>query len=182
VLARADAGRLALEKSPVHLDVAVAEVVESFQPIAANRGVSLNAHCTAPVVLLGDERWLRQLLFNLIDNALKFSATADNPDRPRAAFVELTVSEGAARLDVADSGPGITAEALPRAFERFYRQDDARSSTAAAGFGLGLAIAAWIVEAHGGTIRLSNRAEGGCLLSVGLPIGLGDSPAGLPRP
>ena len=170
VLARADAGRIKLDKSAVRWDVAVAEVVGSFQPIAAKRGVSLRAECAPGFVLQGDERWLRQLLFNLIDNALKFSAASDEHERPRLVSVELTRSSSSARLDVVDSGPGMPSEALGRVFERFYRLDGVHSILPTEGSGLGLAIAAWIVEAHGGTITAQNRPEGGCVLSVSLPL------------
>jgi heavy metal sensor kinase len=163
VLARADAGRIALEKSPVRLDVITAEVAESFRATAAERGIHVATRCSTPVVVLGDERWLRQLVFNLVDNAIKFSA----PARPTATVAaRVSVEDAHVTLSVADSGPGIPEEALGRIFERFFRADTARASSD--GFGLGLAIAAWIVQVHGGRIAVENRPEGGCIVSVTL--------------
>ena len=163
VLARADAGRLLLERSPLRLDVLAAEVTESFLPAANEKGVRLVADCHVPVVVPGDERWLRQLVVNLVDNAVKFSPAGGS------VTVGTTGDGGVAILSVADSGPGIPEEALGRVFERFYRVDYARSHGAAPGFGLGLAIASWVAEAHGGRIAAANRAGGGTVFSVHIP-------------
>jgi heavy metal sensor kinase len=172
VLARADAGRVQMEKAAVRLDVLAGEVVESFRPAAEEQQVGLEAPDGPSVTVLGDERWLRQLVVNLIDNAVKFTSSAP-PSNGAAGSVRVEVSgvEGAARLSVADSGPGIPPEALGRIFERFFRADDARSQSLVAGSGLGLAVAAWIVEAHGGSIDARNRPEGGSLFTVKLPLG-----------
>jgi signal transduction histidine kinase len=169
VLARADAGRIAIERQPVRLDVVTAEVVESFEALAAERGVSLCARCVEAVTVAGDERWLRQLAFNLVDNAVKFSASAKAGDEPPSVSIEVAEHDGAGMLSVADTGPGIPEQALPRIFERFYRADDARSYRGE-GVGLGLSIAAWVVEAHGGRISAANRPDGGSLFTVSLPL------------
>lgn len=169
VLARADAGRVVLERTPVRLDLVVSEVAESLEPAAAAAGLALRASCGAPVVVLGDDRWLRQLAFNLVDNAIKFSGGAGGV-RKGMVSVEVRPTTGSALLEVADCGPGIPTDALGHVFERFYRADDARTASGSKGFGLGLAIAAWIVEAHGGTIDASNRPEGGSVFSVMLPV------------
>lgn len=163
LLARADAGHVRLEHSPLRLDILATEVAESFLPAVNEKGLRLVADCHAPVVVLGDERWLRQLVANLVDNAVKFS--------PAGGFVTVGTAGdgGGAVLSVADSGPGIPEEALKRVFERFYRVDYARSHGAAPGFGLGLAIASWVAEAHGGRITAANRPGGGSLFSVHLP-------------
>jgi signal transduction histidine kinase len=81
--------------------------------------------------------------------------------------VRLTRQAGRARLEVADSGPGIRPEDLPRIFERFYRADKARSG---GGSGLGLAIGKWIVEAHGGAIQAANSPAGGAVFTITLPV------------
>ncbi len=168
VLARADAGRIAIERHPVRLDVVTTEVVESFEALAAERGVSLCARCVEAVTVAGDERWLRQLVFNLLDNAVKFSAPAKAGERPSVS-IEVAEDDGAGLLRVADTGPGIPEQALLRIFERFYRADDARSYQGE-GVGLGLSIAAWVVEAHGGRIWAANRPDGGSLFTVSLPV------------
>ncbi len=168
ILARADAGRINVERNPVRLDLVASEVAESFAATAARQGALLEARCAAPVLMLGDERWLRQLVFNLLDNALKFSARETEGVSAKVA-IEVTHDNGVARLAVTDSGPGIPPEALDHIFERFYRADGARPYRGVEGFGLGLAITSWIVEAHGGTIAARNRAEGGAVVSVAFP-------------
>lgn len=170
VLAHADAGRIRLESAPVRLDVVTAEVAESFQSAAADGGVSLTARCGEPVLVLGDERWLRQLAVNLVDNAVKFSGVVTPGAAPASVEIEVRALDGAATLRVADTGPGIPAEALSRIFERFYRADDARTYRGTQGFGLGLSIAAWIVASHGGQIRADNRPGGGCELTATFPL------------
>lgn len=171
VLARADAGRLKLDRSPVRLDIVAAEVVESFQSKAAGADVDLRTRCETPVALLGDERWLRQLAFNLLENAIKFSAAAPSAGGSRPVTVEVGTSGDTASLTVSDSGPGIPEKHIGRIFERFYRVDDARPYRGGPeGSGLGLSISAWIVEAHGGTIAARNRPDGGCMVSVSFPL------------
>lgn len=166
VLARADAGHIEMERQPVRLDLLVGEVVESFQAAAGEGGVALTMGPAGPVTVLGDERWLRQLLANLVGNALKFSVA------PAAVGSPLVVVGVADRTDdveitIADSGPGFPDEALPHVFDRFYRADAVRS--AVEGSGLGLAIAAWIATAHGGRIAATNRPGGGAECRVLLP-------------
>jgi heavy metal sensor kinase len=169
VLARADAGRLLLERSPVRLDVVAAEVVEGLAASAAARGVALSVRRPSPVLVEGDERWLRRLAFNLVDNAIKFS-DASGHARPMSVAVEVELADATARLSVSDSGCGIPEDALDRIFERFYRADDSRPrSIPTEGSGLGLPIAAWIAEAHGGALTARNRPEGGSLFLATLP-------------
>lgn len=169
VLASADADRVKLEKAPVRLDIAAAEAVAAFRPTAEKFRIELSAACPAPVLVSGDERWLRQLIVNLVDNAMKF--TAASPTRGQCACVSVSVriSNGSAMLEVADSGPGIPEHAVDRVFERFYRADEARSYREVGGFGLGLSIAAWVVTAHGGTISARNLEKGGTAFVVALP-------------
>jgi heavy metal sensor kinase len=163
ILARADAGRVRIERQPVRLDIVAAELADSLA--AANRQATLvEVRCTAPVVVLGDERWLRQLVFNLLDNALRFSTPGQ--DGSAQVAIEVTQDRDAARLEVTNSGPAIPPEALDHIFERFYRVDGSRPYRGAEGFGLGLSIASWIVEAHGGTIAARNRNEGGVAVEV----------------
>ncbi len=175
LLARADAGRIALERQPVRLDVLAGEVVEAFQAAAAERGVALRMGAVTAVGVLGDERWLRQLLANLVGNALKFSAAPAAAGAPLVAVAVAARAEGA-ELTVTDSGPGFPDEALPHVFDRFFRADSVRSSVE--GSGLGLAIAAWIVAAHGGSIVAANLAGGGAECRVLLPQAGARTPQG----
>jgi heavy metal sensor kinase len=171
LLARADSGRLPFEKEPVRLDVLGEEVAESFGQRALESGVRLEADVEPGVVVSGDERWLRQLVQNLVENAVRYS-----PSRPAgepAPLVAVGVrSDGAgALLTVDDEGPGIPVEARERVFERFFRVEEARGRGADTGAGLGLAICAWIVEAHRGKIEASERSGGGTVISVRFPGG-----------
>jgi signal transduction histidine kinase len=118
--------------------------------------------------LLADADRIHQVLANLTSNALRFGP----PDRP----VRLTAAagDGAVVLGVSDEGPGISEADAERIFERFYRADTARP--AAAGAGLGLSIARWIVELHGGQIRAQANTPAGCIMVVRLPAQDGDQP------
>lgn len=160
VLARADAGRVRIDREDVRLDVVASEIAESFRAAAESVNVSIDVQAPAPVIVVGDERWLRQLVSNLVDNAIKFAARPGGAEPARVA-IRVSYSEGHARLAVTDDGPGIPADALDHVFERFFRVEDARPYSPASGFGLGLSIAAWIVSAHGGVIEARNRPEGG---------------------
>jgi heavy metal sensor kinase len=169
VLARADAGRLSLDREPVRLDVLARDIVDSLGEQASAAGVRLTAQVDGAAAVNGDERWLRQLLFNLVENGLKFTAAAPQPDRVPEVRVVVNEKGTTVRLSVVDSGPGIPEADLGHVFERFYRADWARAQGPAGGFGLGLSIAAWIVEAHEGTLRAVRRAEGGTEMRVELP-------------
>jgi two-component system, OmpR family, sensor kinase len=169
VLARADARGFRLDRELVRVDVLARDIVDSLAERASAAGVRLSARADAPETVMGDERWLRQLVFNLVENGLKFTAAAPQPDRAPGVRVVVVEDGEAVRLSVIDSGPGIPEADLEHVFERFYRADWARAQGPAGGFGLGLSIAAWIVEAHGGAIRAVRRAEGGTEMIVDLP-------------
>ena len=171
MLARADAGAIAVEKGAVRLDVLSSEVLDSFRSAAAERGVVLLAQSAPDVVVYGDERWLRQLVYNLVDNAIKFSGSTRPGDNSPTIALEVLEQDGCGVLRIADSGPGIPEKVLPHVFERFFRADDARTYQLRDGFGLGLSIAAWIVEVHQGTISVANQAKGsGAVFCVTLPL------------
>ena len=114
------------------------------------------------VVVLGDADRLKQLILNLVDNAMKYT--------PAGGSVTLSLSKAnsTANIEVSDSGVGIPAEDLPRIFDRFYRVDKARSRNLG-GSGLGLSIAKWIVRAHGGEIRVESEVGVGSRFWVSLP-------------
>ncbi|MBL8114575.1 MAG: HAMP domain-containing protein [Acidobacteria bacterium] len=170
VLARADARRLALDREPVKVGVLARDIVDSLTDRASAAGVRLCARADTPGTVLGDERWLRQLVFNLLENGLKFTMAAPQPGCAPEVSVVVVADGDCVRMSVIDSGPGIPEADLEHVFERFYRADWARAQGPAGGFGLGLSIAAWIVEAHGGTIRALRRAEGGTEMLVRLPL------------
>ncbi len=169
LLARADSGRIELAREAVDLDLLVREVCDSLQPVAASGGVRLDARCLHTVTIRGDEHWLRQLVFGLLDNAIKFSRPNDPSTQVPLVTVEVVGGENGATLWVRDTGPGIAERDRPHVFERFYRGDPARSLRAGEGTGLGLAIAAWIVRAHDGHIAVENMPAGGTQFEIRLP-------------
>lgn len=160
LLARVDAGRISLAMEPVRLARIAEAQVEAHRDQAEAAGIFIEVNPSPDAVVLGNERWLHQLLGNLIGNALKFT--------PREGHVAVSVIkiEGGFQLVVEDSGPGIPEEALEKVFDRFYRVDQARSREFASGSGLGLAIAAWIADVHRADIRATNRPEGGAAFCV----------------
>jgi heavy metal sensor kinase len=163
LLARADNGWMPMEREIVRLDELVQALVETYQPHAQEHGAVLAVNVSGRAEVRGDERWLCQLAGNLLDNALKFT--------PPGGRVQVEVCSGpdTIRLSVRDSGPGIPEESLERVFERFYQADRSRTRTGKPGAGLGLAIAAWIVEAHEGRIAAVNHPDGGAIFTVELP-------------
>jgi signal transduction histidine kinase len=159
LLARTDSGAVQIEHVPVDLaDVAV-EATGALAPVATERGVHLEVD-PRPAELLGDPLRLRQLVTILVDNALAHTPSG------AGVVVRVRRDQRLAVLEVMDEGPGIREADLDRVFERFWRADDAPSG----GTGLGLSIARWIVERHGGTIRASNRPEGGARFEVRIPV------------
>jgi signal transduction histidine kinase len=168
-LARADSGlRLAL--APVDLASVVLDVTRQAAAVHPERAFEVNA---TEVKVAGDEDALRQLLWILMDNSLRYARSAIS--------VDLAVDSGWARLMVGDDGPGIAVEDRERIFERFFKVDAARAKVDAArtgagapataqGAGLGLSIARWITEQHGGRIIADRSAAGGAGLYVDLPL------------
>ncbi len=170
VLARADVGRIPIERAPVRLDVLASEIAETLGSAPAARPVQISVDAPIPVIVAGDELWLRQLVFNLVHNAVKFAPSSASNELGTQVHVEVTADGGRGLLSVSDNGPGIPAEKIAHVFERFFRADSARTHGGPEGSGLGLAIAAWIVSAHGGEIRVENQDEGGCRFTVSLPL------------
>jgi two-component system phosphate regulon sensor histidine kinase PhoR len=148
LLARLDSGRLELQLHPVVLQRAVQEAIEDAAPSARARSATLRNDVPVDVMALADPDRLRQVLANLIDNAIKYG-------RPSGVVVLAgrVVDSRYVEISVHDDGPGIPPEAKARVFERFYRIDRARSREQG-GTGLGLAIVKNVVEAHGGDIRV----------------------------
>jgi len=161
LLARGDEAR-AIDRRAVELDVLLLEVARQARAPAAARGVTVALGHEDQAMALGDADLLKQLLLNLVDNAVAYT--------PPGGRVELSLDvDGAwARLSVRDTGPGIAAADLERIFERFYRLDEARTRRSG-GAGLGLAIARWIAEAHGGLIAVESAVGRGSVFTLVLP-------------
>jgi two-component system OmpR family sensor kinase len=172
LLARLGEGREP-EREPVDLARVVSDAVGDARAADAARDISLDA--PAELVVTGDEHQLRQVVANLLGNARKHTPAgcpvqvrlrAEGADDGRA---DATGKAGAAVLEVADEGPGLTPEIAAKVFEPFYRADKSRTRQSG-GAGLGLAIVAAIVEAHGGSVALRTQAGQGATFSVRLPL------------
>jgi two-component system, OmpR family, sensor kinase len=159
-LARADAGMM-IELRLVELDTVVLDALHSARQLS--RGQQLVLATFEPVQILGNEDRLKQLLLILLDNAIKYTP----PDG--RVTIELQCTGATAEVKIHDTGVGIPADALPHLFERFYRADPARARDPA-GTGLGLPIAKWIVDQHGGSIALTSQPGQGTGVAVTLPI------------
>ena len=164
-LARAESGQIRLTRAPVNLSDLAASLVEQREPIAAAKSIELRCEPSRAVVVDGDAGWLQRLLLNLVDNALKF--TRENG----RVVVRVTREGAAARIDVQDTGVGLSPADARQAFERFFRADPARSS-ATAGAGLGLSLVQWIAAQHRGTVTVQSRLAEGSTFTVTLPVGL----------
>lgn len=147
LLTKADAGEIALQLEPIQLDELVRDSFDDAQILAQNR-VQVRLDTCEKIQITGDRHRLRQLLLNLTDNAIKYNQPGGS------VAMELRASEKFAELKISNTGPGISPEQLQRVFDRFYRGDE--SHTAIDGCGLGLSIAQWVVQAHGGSIELTS--------------------------
>jgi len=161
LLAKADAGRLPLERQLVELDSIVVEVFNQARVLSDTVTVALGP--VEPARVIGDSDRIKQLLLNLISNGLKYT--------PEGGTVTLGLQRDGEWVDVnvTDTGVGIPAEDLPHIFDRFYRVDKARSR-AQGGTGLGLSIAKWLAEAHGGQITVTSEPGSGSTFTIRLPL------------
>ncbi|HTR20315.1 MAG TPA: ATP-binding protein [Gemmatimonadales bacterium] len=174
-LARADEGEVPLHREPVDLKALVDDAKETGELLAEQAGVSMKAETPAePVVIAVDGTRIRQLLLNLLTNAVKYT--------PPGGRVRLWMERenGRVKLGVSDTGIGIAPGDLPHIFDRFWRADSARTRTGERpGVGLGLAICKWIAEAHGGSIEVQSRPGRGTTFTVTLPA---TAPGAAPSP
>lgn len=175
-VSKALTGKLQLEPGPTRLDDAARQAVAAMTPAAYAKDVVIEVKLPdASVVVHGDPSRLRQVAWQLLANAIKFS--------PRGGRVEISVDSAGqdARLLVRDTGPGIDPRFLPRIFERFT-QADGSVTRSAGGLGVGLALVRELVELHGGEIEARNRTDGsGAIFMARFPL-QAIEPAGAPRP
>jgi heavy metal sensor kinase len=171
LLTRIDTGHLPLTREPLYVDELLLDVARSLRAQAQGRAVRIEVAPASEAPLAGDAGLLGRLMLNLLDNAIKHSP----PDG--VVRVSLARAGDTFRIAVTDDGPGIPQSARDRIFERFFRADPSRSRadrSATGGAGLGLAIARWIAEAHGGTLVLESPAAsvggGGATFVVTLPV------------
>ncbi|MGA2787143.1 MAG: ATP-binding protein [Verrucomicrobiota bacterium] len=163
LLAKADAGQVALKVEPVRLDELVRDNFADAQILAEPQGIQVELAGCEENTVNGDRHRLRQLLLNLADNAVKY-----NQPQGRVTM-GLRRTDDAAEFTIANTGPGIPPEVLPRVFDRFYRGDPAHSP-AVDGCGLGLSIAKWIVSAHDGTVKIESMPSKLTTVTVRLPL------------
>ena len=162
LLARLDQQR-PLERAPVDMVALAADAVSDAQAVAPGPVISLDVVAGGAAVVLGDELRLRQVLANLVSNALSHTP-AGTP-----VVVEVAARDGEVHLSVRDRGPGLAAEDAERIFERFFRADSSRTR-AAGGTGLGLSIVAALVAAHGGRVGVDTAPGHGATFWVRLPL------------
>jgi signal transduction histidine kinase len=163
-ISEAETGTMALRREPTDLSELIAQAVEMYEDVAEERGVRIETS-TAPQLVAGvDRNRLRQVLANLLDNAIKYT--------PSGGQVEIRAGreQGAAVIQVADTGAGIPPEELPRIWDRLYRGDKSRSTR---GLGLGLSLVKAIVQAHGGEVSVQSAPGRGSTFALRLPVSSG---------
>jgi two-component system, OmpR family, sensor kinase len=174
LLARLDQQR-PLERTPVDVVVVAGDTVHDAQAIAPDRAITLHVTADRAPVVPGDEVRLRQVMANLVTNALNHTP----PGTPVDVSVAVAPKGDEVRIAVRDRGPGLAAEDAARIFERFYRADSSRTR-AAGGTGLGLSIVAALVAAHGGQVGVDTAPGQGATFWVRLPLADEASPAVAP--
>lgn len=162
-LSLAEAGQLTLHRRSTDLAALCREAVEVMQPWIDERGINVDIQAVEPVAADTDPDRMRQVIHNLLHNAIRYTAEG-GVVRTRVASIDRSWVE----LIVEDDGPGIPPEDLASIFEPFYRADPSRSRTSG-GSGLGLGVVKQLVIAHGGRVHAENRVEGGSRFIVVLP-------------
>jgi heavy metal sensor kinase len=166
-LSRLDAGEAQTEWVPFDLAELATTTADQMNLLAEDRGISVLCEAGQRVVVEGDRARLKQVVVNLLDNAIKYTADGG------AIRLQVGRQNGHALLDVEDNGIGISAEALPHVFERFFRVDKARSRDQG-GAGLGLSIVKSICTAHGAEVQVESTPGKGSRFRVTLPLAAGE--------
>ena len=163
LLAQAETGKLPLQKEALELDTLLFEVLQEMHVLAGDK-LTLRLTEIDQIQILGDRDRLKQVLLNLISNAIQYT--------PQGGEVILSLAkvDKKARLLIHDTGPGIPAIDIPHIFDRFYRTEKSRTRSKNAGFGLGLSIAYWIITNHKGRINVSSEEGEGTTFEILLPM------------
>ena len=162
LLAQAESGKLALNMKRVELDLLLTEVFQEMTILAGNK-VHIRLNDIDQAYVNGDRDRLKQVFINLVANAVQYTPQGGG------VFLSLDKIGEQARIICRDTGPGIPPEDLPHIFERFYRAEKSRTRRESTGFGLGLSIANWIVERHGGRIEVNSQEGKGTTFAIWLP-------------
>ncbi|WP_118133619.1 sensor histidine kinase KdpD [Oceanicella sp. SM1341] len=151
-IARSESGRIELVREPFDLAPALADAIEDASPLARRQGVEIEARLAPGLTVEGDRDWLRQVASGVIDNAVRHA--------PRGSTITVAAGPRGDRMEatITDRGEGVPMSDQQRIFTRHARGSDARAGT---GFGVGLALAAWVMEQHGGEITLESPVEEG---------------------
>ena len=160
LLARADAGQVKLNRNEVDFNAVAMEIYELYQPLAEEKQVEFKMHASQATLIMADEQRLRQLISNLVDNAIKFNHAGG------MVTIDLQPDKESIQLIVEDNGIGVSDEQMEMIFDRFYQADSARSFK---GSGLGLSICQWICEAHGGSIHAERKIPAGMRVTARIP-------------
>jgi heavy metal sensor kinase len=161
LLSKFDAAQIELKKTPLRLDLLVKDLGNLFQVLAEQKGI-FEVNAPEETTIVGDKIRLQQLFTNLIDNAIKYTSKG---------LIRITLEKHGEtiRVQVKDTGVGISKEEQGKIFKRFYRVDKSRSRETG-GVGLGLSIAEWIVQAHDGRIEVQSELNQGSTFKVYLPL------------
>ena len=187
-IARLESGDESIEKSPVHLDRLVQEIARDAAFEAQSRHCQVEAEIIDECVVIGSPSLLHSAIENVVRNAIRYTDEGTKVELVLERDVKVSADTGLKKIAlqeaqpasdaadkeeavvrVIDSGPGVPEDALDKLFRPFYRIDDARGRQTG-GVGLGLAITDRAVRLHGGTIRISNRPEGGLMVEIRLPL------------
>jgi signal transduction histidine kinase len=166
-ISEAESGAMQLRLEPVPLGEVVARSVDLYKDVADAKGVALqtldsgSTQAAGPMIVRGDRTRLEQVAANLLDNALKYTPSGGRVE------IGMAAERGVAVLRVSDTGPGISAEDLPRIWDHMFRGDASRTER---GLGLGLSLVKAIVEAHGGKVAVQSSPGEGSTFSVSLPL------------
>jgi two-component system, OmpR family, sensor kinase len=162
-LSRADMGEVKMESKPVALEALVEDIHRQATLLGQDRSIEVVLGIVMPALVQGDELRLRELLLNLVENAVKYSHPGGKIE------IGLVTDGQQAIVSVSDQGIGIAPEDHRKIFDRFFRTDEARAHTKK-GTGLGLAICAWIAESHKGRISVKSNVGQGSTFTVTLPL------------
>ena len=154
MISRVEAGSVAAEMSPIELSAIVADSAELYEPVADEAGMVLTSEIEPSIEIQGNRELIGQAIFNLLDNAIKYSADTEGAG---AVSVKLSRRPDGICLSVADHGPGVPLDRREDVVKRFVRLDESRSKP---GTGLGLSLVEAIMELHGGTLELSDTDSG----------------------
>src|ERR1017187_6205960 len=166
LLSTLDSGGLRLDRQPLPFRATVQDAIDDLLPRALARNATLENMVPGALVVLADNDRMRQVIFNLIDNAIKYGRPGG-----KTSVGGRVLENGRIEITVVDDGPGIPIEAQERIFERFYRVDKARSREQG-GTGLGLAIVKHVIQAHGGEVRVESEPGSGSSFIFWLPAAM----------